>query len=884
MKVVALVSGGKDSCYNMMQCRKYGHEIVALANLLPCNEDVDELDSYMYQTVGHQLVATYAECMGLPLFRKRITGKTRSKGLIYQRTDGDEVEDMEILLREVKRRFPCVEAVSTGAIASDYQRLRVENVCSRLGLVSLAFLWKRNQDELLQEMIDGGIHAVLVKVAVLGLNPKTHLGKDLASMKPHLDRLAELYGINVCGEGGEYETLTLDCPLFKSARIVIDEYEIRLHSLDSISSVGVLHPKSFHVEHKQAVCGGAENAEASPNDAQSRCGFPTLDLIEEAHSQVIDVDNLSIATEEGHRVNAAPADPAGSAIGSGTEAERGGGVCGNDDGGGVMEVLSWKQSSGYTLIRSRRRKHKEGDKLSSVDDSEATKQDLANALRLIEHELQACDLGWKHVLYIHLYLADMRHFVPANEVYKAVITEGKCTQGVPSRCTVEVPLKAAGGGNVMVDVLAANDESKRVLHVQSISPWAPSCIGPYSQATLHGGVLHMAGQIPLDPASMVIVKGGPRVEMARALLSCEAVAETFGVSLRRQLLCCTVYCASAAGANGREEMEAELRGFLHGVDSADGPHATTDYKVGKPSNCEPLIRYVVVSGLPKAALVEVQPVLVTLAEATSVHSKIQEEEEEEEEEEERIKSWALRRINIPSSVVRSSDADGTTVRLWKSGDDGTERVEVVDSDSILESHSNATTRVTEISCQGIAAGREVVCAVAFARERCLEEAAAVAVSPQSERSSAGADPNECECPSRHPRNSAHLWRTSIHSCVEKLGRALVESGFRWADVTVIRVYFVARHLELRDLETALTSSISSIACARDHCENGNVIEGESGIERSGGNSSLQQLPAKEKCLPPSTLPTAVLVPVEAVGLNASADAQLAIEITANAPR
>ena len=30
-------SGGKDSCYNMMQCVKHGHVIVALANLKPSN-------------------------------------------------------------------------------------------------------------------------------------------------------------------------------------------------------------------------------------------------------------------------------------------------------------------------------------------------------------------------------------------------------------------------------------------------------------------------------------------------------------------------------------------------------------------------------------------------------------------------------------------------------------------------------------------------------------------------------------------------------------------------------------------------------------------------------------------------------------------------------
>lgn len=30
-------SGGKDSCYNMMQCVAAGHQIVALANLYPAN-------------------------------------------------------------------------------------------------------------------------------------------------------------------------------------------------------------------------------------------------------------------------------------------------------------------------------------------------------------------------------------------------------------------------------------------------------------------------------------------------------------------------------------------------------------------------------------------------------------------------------------------------------------------------------------------------------------------------------------------------------------------------------------------------------------------------------------------------------------------------------
>ena len=51
-----------------------------------------------------------------------------AQALGYEATAGDEVEDLYALLAYVKERLPDVEAVASGAIASDYQRLRVENV------------------------------------------------------------------------------------------------------------------------------------------------------------------------------------------------------------------------------------------------------------------------------------------------------------------------------------------------------------------------------------------------------------------------------------------------------------------------------------------------------------------------------------------------------------------------------------------------------------------------------------------------------------------------------------------------------------------------------------------------------------------------------------
>lgn len=247
MKVVALISGGKDSCYNMMQCAAAGHEIVALANLRPKGKD--ELDSYMYQSVGHQAIDLYAEAIELPLFRQDIDGIPLNQESEYQPTKGDEVEDLYKLLKNVKDKIQ-IEGVSVGAIFSDYQRVRAENVCNRLGLKMLAYLWHREQKELLKEMINCKVNSIIIKVATLGLNPEQHLGKNLQEMYNHLVKMEEKYGLNVCGEGGEYETFTLDCPLFKK-KIVINETQLILHSNDAFAPVGYLNLKSLSLKDKE---------------------------------------------------------------------------------------------------------------------------------------------------------------------------------------------------------------------------------------------------------------------------------------------------------------------------------------------------------------------------------------------------------------------------------------------------------------------------------------------------------------------------------------------------------------------------------------------------------------------------------------------------------
>jgi len=200
MRVVALISGGKDSFYSIMECTRMGHKVVALANLHPPSTSSDEMDSFCFQTVGHDVIMAYAECLEIPLVRQEISGKAVNQELGYVQTKGDEVEDLTLLLEKVQREIPDVEAVCSGAILSNYQRLRVENVCTRLGLVSLAYLWQRRQEELLPEMVSKGINAIVIKVASMGLKVKM-LGKSLAELNPVFTKLNGEMGLHICGEG-----------------------------------------------------------------------------------------------------------------------------------------------------------------------------------------------------------------------------------------------------------------------------------------------------------------------------------------------------------------------------------------------------------------------------------------------------------------------------------------------------------------------------------------------------------------------------------------------------------------------------------------------------------------------------------------------------------
>jgi len=75
-------------------------------------------------------------------------------------------------------------------------------------------LWHINQEEYLKDLIKANFNIIITQIAADGLD-KSWLGKTLnQGTINNLKKLHKINKIHLTGEGGEFETLVLDCPLF----------------------------------------------------------------------------------------------------------------------------------------------------------------------------------------------------------------------------------------------------------------------------------------------------------------------------------------------------------------------------------------------------------------------------------------------------------------------------------------------------------------------------------------------------------------------------------------------------------------------------------------------------------------------------------------------
>lgn len=517
LNVIALISGGKDSFFSLLHCLAHGHCVVALANLHPegvaeqegaDGKEEEDLNSFMYQTVGHQVLPLYAAATGLPLYRQPIVGHAVQSAREYHHGDGggnetgDETESMTRLLRRVLADHPEANAVCAGALLSTYQRTRVESVAVRLGLVSLAYLWKypilpssstsSSTVDYLDDLSAAGFDARIIKVASGGLD-ESLLWTNVASSagRARLQRALQRLGLandgpgSMLGEGGEYETLVVDGPraLFRDGSLSVAEGDRRVvHEGGGTSWLQI----------RTATVVPKDEAEADEaNDSQVEVRQPRL--LDARFATVLALLRTGADTDATQSLTASL-----SLI---------------DE---TPFVLSTSQLPIVTTWRVVPNLHGTSPPPSIAD---AT-QSIVDQVRQRFQNLQALSptLSVVRTLVVLRRMADFPVF---NGVYGTLFTGAP---NPPSRVTIACGEELPAGVNVAVFLSVLGDDTTKInaagrqgLHVQSRSYWAPANIGPYSQAVsvlAHGGggdrngssgdprIVSIAGQIPLVPATM----------------------------------------------------------------------------------------------------------------------------------------------------------------------------------------------------------------------------------------------------------------------------------------------------------------------------------------------------------------------------------------------
>ncbi len=219
LRLGVLFSGGKDSTYSAYIMQRQNYELACLITMRSANKE-----SFMFQSAGVEMVELQAEAMGLPL----VIGETKGE-------KEKELTDLEKTIKTAKEKYK-LDGLVSGALFSAYQRDRIEKICDKLGLKIFAPLWHKPQEEEMKEVLANGFVFILSAVAAEGLD-KSWLQRvitldDIGVLR----KLHQKNKLGVAGEGGEFESIVLDCPLFRK-KIIIEEAEIRAEGKNSATLI-----------------------------------------------------------------------------------------------------------------------------------------------------------------------------------------------------------------------------------------------------------------------------------------------------------------------------------------------------------------------------------------------------------------------------------------------------------------------------------------------------------------------------------------------------------------------------------------------------------------------------------------------------------------------
>lgn len=157
----------------------------------------------MFHTPGIDMVKLQSESIGIPLIEHETKGEKEK-----------ELKDLKKALQKAKEGYN-INGIVTGALFSNYQRERIDNIAGSLSLKVFSPLWHMDQEKEIREIINSGFSFILTKISAEGLD-KSWLNRVITEKDvDKLVKLNEKIGINLAFEGGEAESLMINGPIFK---------------------------------------------------------------------------------------------------------------------------------------------------------------------------------------------------------------------------------------------------------------------------------------------------------------------------------------------------------------------------------------------------------------------------------------------------------------------------------------------------------------------------------------------------------------------------------------------------------------------------------------------------------------------------------------------
>lgn len=203
MRVAVLFSGGKDSTYTTGWALEQGYKPILITVKPPEY-------SMMFHHPNIEWTKLQADAIGL-------------EQIFVETTEENWREQLVKTFKRLK-----IEAIVSGAVASEYQKSRLDSIADELNLKKFAPLWHADIS-VLQKMLNS-MEIFVTAVAAEGLDER-FLGQPLRKLVE-----AKVKNVHPFLEGGEGETFVTDAPFFKK-RIKIKQWNKKWDGVRGVAEI-----------------------------------------------------------------------------------------------------------------------------------------------------------------------------------------------------------------------------------------------------------------------------------------------------------------------------------------------------------------------------------------------------------------------------------------------------------------------------------------------------------------------------------------------------------------------------------------------------------------------------------------------------------------------